>query len=76
MGRDLIIYLRFLRYQATIFFVILIFNWSVLIPLYHSGSYAEKNYLNLETIELKVDENEDKTRILNQTTEEVKTSET
>ena len=67
MGRDLIIYLRFLRYQATIFFVILICNWSVLIPLYYSGTYAEKNYLNLETIELKVDESEEKARFLNQT---------
>lgn len=53
MGRDLIIYLRFLRYQATVFFVILICNWSVLIPLYYSGTYAEKNYLNLEAIQLK-----------------------
>lgn len=40
MGRDLTQYLKFLKYQAVMFFVIFLLSFGLMIPLYWSGSDA------------------------------------
>ena len=40
MGRDLCLYLKFLKYQAVQFFVLFLLSFATLIPLYWSGSDA------------------------------------
>ena len=47
MGRDLTIYLKFLNNSYVMFFIILLIEWTVLIPLYYSGTDAEQ-YLEAE----------------------------
>lgn len=42
MGRDLTIFLKFLRYQGVMFLVILLLQWTVLIPLYYFGDDADR----------------------------------
>lgn len=40
MGRDLSLYLKFLKYQAVQFFIIFLFSFATIIPLYWTGSDA------------------------------------
>ena len=40
MGRDLCLYLKFLKYQAVQFFIIFLASFATIIPLYWSGSAA------------------------------------
>lgn len=40
MGRDLALYLKFLKYQAAMFSVILLISFATLVPLYWSGNDA------------------------------------
>ena len=42
MGRDLTIFLKYLNYQTWMFLVILIIQWTVLIPIYYTGEDAYK----------------------------------
>ena len=42
MGRDLTIYLKFLNNSYVMFFLILLIQWTILIPLYYSGTDAEQ----------------------------------
>ena len=42
MGRDLAMYLKFLKFQAVQFFIIFVLSFSTMIPLYWSGSDAER----------------------------------
>ena len=45
MGRDLTLYLKYIKYQAIMFGVIVIMNWTILLPLYYNGQDAERKFL-------------------------------
>jgi len=47
MGRDLALYLKFLKFQAAMFFAIFLFSFSIIIPLYWAGKDALDS-VNLE----------------------------
>ena len=47
MGRDLSLYLKFLKYQAVQFFIIALFSFATVIPLYWSGSDATRYFETL-----------------------------
>ena len=40
MGRDMALYLKFLKYQALMFSAIFMFSFSFMIPLYYTGINA------------------------------------
>jgi len=48
MGRDLGLYLKFLKFNAGMFFVIFLFNFTFLTPLYYTGKDANRYLLELE----------------------------
>ena len=49
MGRDLTLYLKFLKYEAGFFFMLGLISFALLIPLYYSGSDATKYVQLLQT---------------------------
>ena len=44
MGRDLAMYLKYIKYQAYMFAIILLMNWTILLPLYYLGEDAERSF--------------------------------
>ena len=50
MGRDLAMYLKFLKFQAVQFFIIFVLSFSTMIPLYWSGSDAQRYLAKSQTI--------------------------
>lgn len=44
MGKDLTMYLKFLKFQAVQFFIIFILSFSTMIPLYWTGSDAKRYF--------------------------------